>query len=519
MKAFKITLLLFLILLILVFGAFVALRMSGLELQLSAPHLPLLAPAPPPLPSGDTLPKLALQPATAEEKLLDQAYAAVWSYTPDGECETDGKTAQQKLTLTVLDADRFAGSGLREELIGRLSQRVERAQRASEVYDAQFQYLPELVREDYLSLLQERGSHAGDFCQQQSVTLRYVYEDDGWVLQNPEVFYPLQPNAESLYAAAAGDLPYQPLHYTIEENALCGPVPREENFIVTDDPAVISALLERPEAKALIGDETLLWNPDLTLIPGSLLRCYLDESILCIVWQEEEARAVGTFSEIFIADGSQLRRKISSDEPFSYGFERTSSFARNANAVLAVGGDFYYHGRNCGISVYQREIIRFRPDNADTCFITADGDMLFRYLGDDTDYEDTKEFLRDNDVLFSLAFGPVLIDDGVDVTPEDYLWGEVKDYYARSSLGLLGRHHYLTMNINCGKRGTEYDHLPSLRDAADAMVRRGCWKAYTLDGGQTATTAFHYELINPVQFGKEKNISDVIYFATAVPEE
>ena len=75
MKAFKITLLLFLILLILVFGAFVALRMSGLELQLSAPHLPLLAPAPPPLPSGDTLPKLALQPATAEEKLLDQAYA------------------------------------------------------------------------------------------------------------------------------------------------------------------------------------------------------------------------------------------------------------------------------------------------------------------------------------------------------------------------------------------------------------------------------------------------------------
>ena len=226
MKAFKITLLLFLILLILVFGAFVALRMSGLELQLSAPQLPLLAPAPPPLPSGDTLPKLAFQPATAEEKLLDQAYAAVWSYTPDGECETDGKTAQQKLTLTVLDADRFAGSGLREELIGRLSQRVEQAQRASEVYDAQFQYLPELVREDYLSLLQERGSHAGDYCQQQSVTLRYVYEDDGWVLQNPEVFYPLQPNAESLYAAAAGDLPYQPLHYTIEENALCGPVPR-----------------------------------------------------------------------------------------------------------------------------------------------------------------------------------------------------------------------------------------------------------------------------------------------------
>ena len=96
---------------------------------------------------------------------------------------------------------------------------------------------------------------------------------------------------------------------------------------------------------------------------------------------------------------------------------------------------------------------------------------------------------------------------------ENYIWGEVRVYYARSALGLLGRHHYLLMNINHGQ--WEYDHLPSLRQAADAMVRRGCYKAYTLDGGQTATTVFHYELINPVQFGWEKEISDIIYFASA----
>ena len=49
------------------------------------------------------------------------------------------------------------------------------------------------------------------------------------------------------------------------------------------------------------------------------------------------------------------------------------------------------------------------------------------------------------------------------------------------------------------------------------MIKRGCIKAYTLDGGQIATTAFNGELINPVQFGAQKDISDVIYFATAVP--
>ncbi len=124
----------------------------------------------------------------------------------------------------------------------------------------------------------------------------------------------------------------------------------------------------------------------------------------------------------------------------------------------------------------------------------------------------------ENDVLFSVAFGPVLIDNGVDVTPNAYPWGEIDDTYARSALGLLGEHHYLTMNINCDRPGTAYYNLATLRQAADAMLARGCIKAYTLDGGQTATTAFHGELINPVQFGWEKPISDVIYFATAVPD-
>ena len=93
----------------------------------------------------------------------------------------------------------------------------------------------------------------------------------------------------------------------------------------------------------------------------------------------------------------------------------------------------------------------------------------------------------------------------------------MNDTYARSALGLLGRHHYLTMNINCGQG--EYYYLATLRQAADAMIARGCVKAYTLDGGQTATTVFGGQLINPVQFGWEKPISDIIYFATALPEE
>ena len=305
------------------------------------------------------------------------------------------------------------------------------------------------------------------------------------------------------------------LVYTIPENALQGMEPDPEGYHVSTDAQELAAFLEREDVKTLIGDRKLLWNPDIERYPDTPVRWYFDETILCIVWQEVEAQAVGTFSEILVQDGSQLRRKISADELWSFAFETTSAFAADTRAVLAFGGDFYYHGRACGIGFYQRACYRFDPKTCDTCYITADGDMLFSYRNQFAAQEEAERFVEENDVLFSLVFGPVLIDEYQDVTPEDYPWGEVRDTYARSALGLLEKHHYLTMNINCAQPGTEYYNLATLRQEADAMLKRGCRKAYALDGGQTATTVFGGELINPVQFGWEKDISDIIYFASA----
>ena len=522
MKAVKIVLLLFLILIIGIFGLFLGLHLSGPpglkplgEGELPIPYL--VTPTPPP-PSLE-LPRLSLAPQDPLEQRLDEDYAALWSYRELSPCVQQDDNAVWDLEICALDCDALAGSGAREALLERLKGRVRAARDASEIYTEELSYRQDLLEELYSALLEERLARPEDYLRRDRVQLRYRYHDGAWELLNGELLYPHRPQREALFAAATQDLDYLPLPYRIEESALCGSAPDPEGFLITFDPSQVEELLQRPEALALIGDETLLWRPDIPFIEGRPIRCYLDESLLVILWQEPEASAVGTFAEVFIADGSQLRRKISSDEPWSLWFETTTSFAKKAKAVLALGGDFYYHGRDCGVSVYQRQILRFRPDNADTCFITADGDLLFRYLGDETGREDTEQFLRDNDVLFSLAFGPVLIDHGVDVTPETYIWGEVRDYYARSALGQLGRHHYLTMNINCDPRVPALDHLPNLRDAANAMVRRGCYMAYTLDGGQTATTVFQGVLVNPVQYGREKAISDIIYFASAVPEE
>ncbi len=465
----------------------------------------------------------AADAATEAGQVLRDAWQRVCRPEPVGEALVRGDEAEQRFRLTTLDEEALAAA-LPSSLEATQRELVAAADRKSDVYDGEGKLHAGLLEAAFPGLLRAL-LESGDHERITEETLRLRWQDGVWRRENETELQDAlagalsDPDAlaEKLLAEAAAGLDYLPLHYTIDETALAGPVPDSTAYGETGDPAVIEALLQRPEAQRLIGGQELVWNAALTLFPGSQLRWYLDETILVLVWQEEEAEAVGTFSEVFIADGSQLRRKISADRIHDLHFETASAFARQTNAVLAFGGDMYYHGRMCGVGVYQRELFRFEPDSCDTCFISSQGDLLFRYRGELSSEEEAQRFIEENDVLFSLVFGPVLIDGGQDVTPDYYAWGQINEGYARAALGQMGPRHYLTMNINCGSG--RYYHYATLRQAADAMLRRGCEKAYALDGGQTAVTILGGQLINPVQFGEERAVSDILYFATAVPDD
>jgi len=432
------------------------------------------------------------------------------------------RTAKQRIRLSTLDEQALLG-----ELTARCQSALEAqalaAKRSDEVYDGALRWREELYSAAFTEAL--AGATAGESGQTLETELKYEWTGERWRLRQDAGSDALRTalaagdpdsRAEALYEQTAAALqPVFKSYAPLEETAVYGPAPAGEYFRTTDNPQDVAELLNTAPARRLIGEQQVLWSPEIELFPGSVIRTYLDDTLLVIVWQEVEAGTVGTFSEVFVADGSQLRRKIAGDTPYSMAFETTSDFCSDANAVLAVGGDFYNHARACGVCVYERQIIRFEPNTCDCCYITGDGDLLFSYREQFSSQAEAQRFVEDNNVLFSLAFGPVLVDDGVDVTPDWYMWGEIDDTYARSALGLLGQRHYLTMNLNCDRPGSPYYNLATLRTAADAMIRRGCVKAYTLDGGQTATTAFNGELVNPVQFGRQKEISDVIYFASA----
>ena len=312
---------------------------------------------------------------------------------------------------------------------------------------------------------------------------------------------------------ALGDLAYIRKVYKIDENALAGQKPNPANYGTTTDPAVVQQVID--SAADLLEGQSLAWDPNVDFYPGSQIEYYYDETILAIAWKELINNKVCTFAEVKIADGSQLRRMIANN---SYGSDvqlYPTDMAASANAVIAISGDYYIF-RQLGITVYQRQLYRFAPKSVDSCFFTASGDMLFSRAGEMSSQEEAQQFITDNDVTFAVAFGPVMVDNGQLAEFGSYPIGENNKTYSRTAIGQRDKLHYILMTINY-----EDDHsvAATVSEAAEYIFSKGVVKAYALDGGQTSTMVMNGHTVNRPDWGNQRTQSDIIYFATALPEE
>ena len=299
--------------------------------------------------------------------------------------------------------------------------------------------------------------------------------------------------------------------YRLSENELVAPEPDQSRFGSTADPQEMQKVLTA--ASEIFDGQEFRFTPETALMPGTELRYYLDETIVALTWQEVIQNTVYSFSEIRIAHPSQFRRMFTGDS-FNSGIQnRSSDMAASVNAVVAISGDFYAF-RSHGIIVYRGELYRNAGQYIDTCFFDTNRNMHFVRAGELTREEDVRRYLEEKDILFSAAFGPVLVVDGAVSLPGYYPIGEVEDRYARCAIGQYGELHYLLATANTGGY---YTNAPTIAELAAVMQAQGCDKAYTLDGGQTATLVMNDVRVNPVEYGSERNISDIIYFATALP--
>lgn len=302
-------------------------------------------------------------------------------------------------------------------------------------------------------------------------------------------------------------------HYELPEDTVVPPKPDQSRFGKSNDPEELQKVLS--DAAWLLDGQTTYFSPDLERYEEEdVVRWYLDDSIFAVTWKEVHEGSVYTFSEIKLGSPSQFRRHMAAGE---YGSEMqflTTEMAESVNAVVASAGDFYRF-RNFGAVVYEGKARRVEGTYAETCYIDYDGNMHFTRGGEVLTVSDVQKFVDEHNINFSLAFGPILVDNGEPVEHTWYGVGEINEGYARSALCQLGDLHYIVMTANTQGK---YQDIPKVSTFSKYVIATGCINAYCLDGGQTATIVMNNELINRPVFGQQRKTSDIIYFATAVPE-
>lgn len=305
-----------------------------------------------------------------------------------------------------------------------------------------------------------------------------------------------------------------PKIYVIPESAVVAPEPSVSCYGSTSDRSEIEQILEEAKKEGLAKNSDFVWNRNV----GGAVKYYFDETICAILWKEKIDECYYNFAEITVAQPSQFRRMLTDDSYGSNNMKTTSSLSEEVNAVVGMSGDFYSHRPN-GIVVYHRKLYRNKGRGFQVCYVDSAGDLIFDYNPASKTDAELSNYIEENDILFSLCFGPILADNGKlhGRATGEYVIGEVLGEYARAAIGQVGKLHYLLCTVD-GGLGEKIKGTKAM-DVGVVMLNKGCNKVYSLDGGQTATIYHNGKVFNRVGYGNQRPISDIIYFATAKPSK
>ena len=314
-------------------------------------------------------------------------------------------------------------------------------------------------------------------------------------------------------------------HYKIERDAVAAPAPDPACFgtISIDEPEKVLEIIQQARDMGLLReDETVAFDPSVKFYYDEQIEYYLDETILVICWKELIEGNTCSFAEIKISDPSQLRRKFADDTFASANQYYSTELHKSTNAVLSVNADFYQN-RDFGVVVYNSRLYRFptatytgnykKYNCLETCYVNDKGDFLFTELGQTFTQEELERYIAENNILFSMSFGPVLVRDGEVRQCDWYPVGEINKGYSRAGIGQVDELHYLYMSLN---HSPEAEARWTVNQFARHFGEKPVINAYCLDGGQTSEIVFRGRPYNHVDYGKERPVSDNIYFATAI---
>lgn len=299
----------------------------------------------------------------------------------------------------------------------------------------------------------------------------------------------------------------------LQDSDLIAPEPNPDCFGTATDPHELGGVLKA--AEQMLGIDSPLFTVDTPIKEGTEIQYYLDDTIFAVTWKQSVEGCTYTFSEVKIAHASQFRRFFSEGKYNSGILHTTTEMAASVNAVTASSGDYYSY-RPFGIVVNDGVVYRANGELLDTCYIDDNGDLLFTYAREINGKDAVQSYVDENNIRFSLSFGPVMLSDGFNMVPFYYNSGEINQNFPRAALCQMDTLHYVLVAAN--HEAPDYQ-LHTISRFAENLAALGIPTAYALDGGQTAAIAFNNQLINTVSYGAQREISDILYFATAADHE
>lgn len=189
---------------------------------------------------------------------------------------------------------------------------------------------------------------------------------------------------------------------------------------------------------------------------------------------------------------------------------KTSSIAQNANAILAINGD-YYGARETGYVIRNGNLYRSKANrNAEDLVIYRDGSF-----GIINESQISAEALLEGGAWNVLSFGPALLIDGEISVDESDEVGRAMASNPRTAIGIVDDLHYLFV-VSDGR--TSASTGLSLQELAKVLQAYGATVAYNLDGGGSSTMVFQGRVVNnPTSSGKkitERSVSDIVCIAS-----
>lgn len=259
---------------------------------------------------------------------------------------------------------------------------------------------------------------------------------------------------------------------------------------------------------------------------------YEDESISVKLYRGRYADSDYVYAHVKISHPSQLRTASAVKKNFHYsGTAKAKYIARDANAVVAINGDFYTQKDACQIVLRQGKQYRNVAEGLrDILIIDKNGDLSYMNQVWKKEYNTYYEEHKD-EMYQVLCFGPVLVENGVSVITEEYHNGSIGsgNMAQRSAIAQIGPLEYALITSwgpqSKGNKGmTIYEFAQVCELIGKELSEDGFKLAYNLDGGNSAALVFkkrnennqlEYTKVNSPDV-PERTISDIIYFATLV---